>query len=194
MAFMLIESAKERWRAVNAPHVAHVRAGGRFERGVPAEAGGCGGGVTPEPAEHARFHGYVRALSQVSDADECDVVAAVLRDPDRAMADSAVLGHLDCCAAALDEGEAFADRSHRIAPVLDGHELSERRLREWSLLKEIDSGQPWSTADLVVASDWLQLRVAERAGSREALAVVAEHGRTSRIRNTVRSRLDRQPG
>ena len=31
----LIESAQERWRAVNAPHlVALVRAGARFERGV----------------------------------------------------------------------------------------------------------------------------------------------------------------
>lgn len=32
------EHAQERWRAVNAPHlVALVRAGARFERGVPAE-------------------------------------------------------------------------------------------------------------------------------------------------------------
>lgn len=34
MVFKLIESAQERWRAVNAPHlVAFVRAGARFERG-----------------------------------------------------------------------------------------------------------------------------------------------------------------
>jgi transposase-like protein len=34
MAFKLIESAQDRWRAVNAPHlVALVRAGARFERG-----------------------------------------------------------------------------------------------------------------------------------------------------------------
>jgi hypothetical protein len=34
----LIESAHERWRAVNAPHlVALVRAGARFERGVLVE-------------------------------------------------------------------------------------------------------------------------------------------------------------
>ena len=38
MAFKLIESAQERWRAVNAPHmVALVRAGARFERGVLVE-------------------------------------------------------------------------------------------------------------------------------------------------------------
>ena len=34
MAFKLIESAQQRWRAVNAPHlVALVRAGARFEKG-----------------------------------------------------------------------------------------------------------------------------------------------------------------
>ncbi len=38
MAFKLIESAQQRWRAVNAPHlVALVRAGARFERGLLVE-------------------------------------------------------------------------------------------------------------------------------------------------------------
>jgi transposase-like protein len=38
MTFKLIESAQERWRAVNAPHrVALVRGGARFERGILVE-------------------------------------------------------------------------------------------------------------------------------------------------------------
>ena len=38
MAFKLIESAQQRWRAVNAPHlVALVRAGARFDKGVIIE-------------------------------------------------------------------------------------------------------------------------------------------------------------
>ena len=38
VTFKLIESAQERWRAVNAPHlVALVRAGAGFERGVLVE-------------------------------------------------------------------------------------------------------------------------------------------------------------
>jgi putative transposase len=41
MTFKLIESAQERWRVVNAPHlVALVRAGARFERGVLVEREG----------------------------------------------------------------------------------------------------------------------------------------------------------
>jgi len=38
MTFKLIESAQERWRAVNVPHlVALVRAGARFDKGVLVE-------------------------------------------------------------------------------------------------------------------------------------------------------------
>jgi putative transposase len=38
MAFKLIESAQQRWRAVNRPHlVAVVRAGATFEKGVLIE-------------------------------------------------------------------------------------------------------------------------------------------------------------
>ena len=38
MTFKLIESARNRWRSVNAPRlVALVRAGARFERGMLAE-------------------------------------------------------------------------------------------------------------------------------------------------------------
>jgi hypothetical protein len=45
MAFKLIESAQQRWRAVNAPHlVALVWGGARFEKGLlverPDESGG----------------------------------------------------------------------------------------------------------------------------------------------------------
>jgi transposase-like protein len=42
MTFKLIESAQQRWRAVNAPHlVALVRAGARFERGLLVERDGA---------------------------------------------------------------------------------------------------------------------------------------------------------
>lgn len=44
MAFKLIESAQNRWRAVNAPHlVALVRAGTRFEKGKLVERPGVSG-------------------------------------------------------------------------------------------------------------------------------------------------------
>jgi hypothetical protein len=49
MAFKLIESAQDRWRAVNAPHlVALVRAGATFSNGKLA--GRPGGETRPEAA------------------------------------------------------------------------------------------------------------------------------------------------
>lgn len=149
--------------------------------------------MSTEPAEHARFRGYVHALAQVPDADECDVLAHVLGDPDRAMADSAVIGHLDRRAAALGDDTSFSTWSQRIALVIRGRELPEHRLREWSLLKEIDAGRRWDTADLVEASDWLQRRLAEHTNSQQALTTLTDHGRTNRIRNTARSRLSQPP-
>ena len=84
------------------------------------------------PAEHARFHGYIRALSQVADADERDLVRTVLDDPDRAVAQSAVIRQIDRRAEQLGSGERYAQWHERIAPVVQGHELLLRRLQEWS--------------------------------------------------------------
>jgi hypothetical protein len=146
-------------------------------------------GGDAEPAEHERFRAHLSALAEISDADECVLLSEVLRDSDRIMAESVVIQHLDRRAAALDAGR-FTLWSRRIAPILCGHELPERRLREWSLFNAIDSGVGWSVADLLSASDWLQRTTAQQSSARAALAVLAAQGRTRRIRNTARSRLN----
>jgi hypothetical protein len=143
------------------------------------------------PAEHARFHGYIRALFQVADANECDLVRTVLDDPDHAVAQSAVIRHIDRTAEQLgSDGDRYAQWHERIAPVIQGHELIRRRLEEWSLFNAIIGENAWSTADLADASNWLQRKVAERAHSPQALATLTEHGRTKRVRATARSRLN----
>lgn len=145
--------------------------------------------MSSEPAEHTRFHDYVHALARVSDNDESMLLADVLADPDHAMAEAAILGHLDRRAAALGDGEAFNTWSQQLAVVLHGRVLPERRLREWSLIKDIDSEQAWNTADLVEASDWLQRHVVERTASQQALTILAGQGRSRRIRNAAHARL-----
>ncbi|MEY9931070.1 hypothetical protein ABH926_005717 [Catenulispora sp. GP43] len=147
--------------------------------------------MTPEPAEHARYRGYLEALSQAAGPDESSVIAAVLGDPDQVMAEAAVLRHLDLRAARLDDDAAFTAWSRQVATAIHGRELLERRLREWSLSADIDAGRPWSTADLGEASNWLQLRTAEHSRSHRALTVLACQGRTRRIRSAAHERLDR---
>lgn len=147
--------------------------------------------MSGEPAEHTRFHDYSHSLSLVSDTDEVTLITDVLADPDRTMAEAAVLGHLDRRAAALGDGQAFQIWSQQLAGVLQGRVLLEQRLREWSLIRDIDSGRAWNSADLVEASAWLQRHVAEHTASQEALTVLADQGRTRRIRNAANVRLGR---
>jgi hypothetical protein len=147
--------------------------------------------VSPAPAEHARFHDHIRELSHVSDIDECRLLETVLGDSDQVMAESAVLRHLDRKAATLENADAFEQWSRRVSPVLDQHALLARRLRDWSLHYAIIAGGHWSAADLIESSDWLQRKVAEHVDSPAALIALAEHGRTNRVRNEARSRLNR---
>jgi len=153
---------------------------------------GYGGGVGSEPAEHGRFRDYMHALSHVSDAEERSLICAVLADPDRVMADSVIIAHLDRRAAALGDGDAFTSWSVQLAGILHARVLPERRLREWSLVKDIACGRSWNVADLVEASDWVQRHLAEHTGSRPALTLLAAQGRTRRIRNTAHARLEQR--
>ena len=150
--------------------------------------------MSGDPAEHARFHGYIRALSQVVEADEHALVRSVLGDPDHAVAQSAIIRYIDHTAGHLGSGERYARWHERIAPVVEDHEFLRRRLEEWALFNAIAGENAWSDSDLTNASNWLQRKAAEHAHSPRALAILAEHGRTNRVRATARSRLSQQPG
>jgi hypothetical protein len=134
---------------------------------------------------------YLRLLAEVSDADECALIGAVLADPDQVMAEATVIQHIHRKAAALAEDGQYEDWCQRIAPILEGHPEPERHLRDWSLWVAISSDSDWSTADLAAARSWLQRKVADEASSLRALAFLAEQGRGRAIRNVARSRLRR---
>ncbi|APY84585.1 hypothetical protein A7J05_01305 [Streptomyces alfalfae] len=141
-----------------------------------------------EPAEHLRFAAYLSELEQVSDADEADLVSEVLTDPDQTMARSAVLWHLDRRATDIHPGPAYEPWAEWMTHVTVRHPFLARRLQEWSLFRAITLGQPWSRDALLESSDWLQLKTAAGPNT-EAVEVLAEHGRTKRIRNTARINL-----
>ncbi|WP_414938673.1 hypothetical protein [Amycolatopsis sp. cmx-11-51] len=62
-----------------------------------------------EPPQHARYTDYRRALARVADADEVVLVAEVLADPDRVMAEAAISGHLDDRTITLNAPRATED-------------------------------------------------------------------------------------
>jgi hypothetical protein len=49
--------------------------------------------------------------------------------------------------------------------------------------------EPWDAENLLAASNWLQLRTAEKSSATTVLEVLAGGGRTRRIRNIAGSRL-----
>ncbi|RSD08463.1 hypothetical protein [Amycolatopsis eburnea] len=63
--------------------------------------------------EHERYARYLLEFANVTDADEPDLVRAVLTDPDRVMAESAVVQHVDLRAVTTGEDGRETDRPQR---------------------------------------------------------------------------------
>ncbi|MFI8892026.1 hypothetical protein [Streptomyces paradoxus] len=146
-----------------------------------------------EPAEHARFAAWLADLEQVADADEFELVGRVLADPDQVMARAAVVRHLDRRAAELCPGTAWEEWAAAMDRAVTAHPFLTRRLREWSLFRAVTLRLPWDADELLASSDWLQLKAAAGPAP-EALGVLADRGRTKRIRTTARAGLTRRGG
>ncbi|MDX2646344.1 hypothetical protein PV341_22835 [Streptomyces sp. PA03-1a] len=144
--------------------------------------------ILQNPDEHVRFAAYLDKLGHVTVANELDLVSSVLTDPDQTMAQSAVLRHLDRRAAGLYPGPAYEEWAQAMTQAAIDHPFLAQRLREWLLFRAITLKLPWQPADLLASSNWLQLKTA--AGSNtEAVEILAEAGRTKRIRNAARTSL-----
>ncbi|MFF3417536.1 hypothetical protein ACFYW9_22945 [Streptomyces sp. NPDC002698] len=144
-----------------------------------------------EPPEHLRYRCHLQDLEGVSEADEPALVATVLRDPDRSMAQAAINRHLERRAAQLLTDPRFVTWARTMTTVVGDRPFLARRLHEWTLLRAIALDEPWTAEELTTASDWFQ-RTASAAHlviSTEALGVLAERGRTRRVRNAASSRL-----
>ncbi|CAM5554301.1 hypothetical protein [Streptomyces avidinii] len=147
------------------------------------------------PPEHWRYARHLEELAVAPDRGaeaEVEVVAAVLRDPDRVMAESAVVTHLDRRAAQLLDDDRFPAWAGDMAAALAGRPFPERRLREWSLLTAVTRDEPWSAEELTAASDWCQRTAVRLLASYEALSLLATAARTRRVRNAAADRLRRR--
>ncbi|MGX1676498.1 hypothetical protein [Streptomyces sp. NPDC055400] len=145
--------------------------------------------ILQNPDEHVRFASYLEHLQQAAGADAADLVGRVLTDPDQTMAQSAVLRHLDCQAANLHPGPAYEEWAQAMTQATIDHPFLTQRLREWSLFRAVTLGLPWPPGDLLASSNWLQLKTAATTHT-EANKILAEAGRTKRIRNTAKTSLN----
>ncbi|MGW7097947.1 hypothetical protein [Streptomyces sp. NPDC054838] len=153
------------------------------------EMRGAGSGPQ-EPFERWRYARHLAALAAAcGEAAEAEAVAAVLRDPDPVMAESAVVTHLDRRAVRLLADRRFPAWARAMEAALDGRLFPSRRLREWTLLRTIVGGGRWSATELTAASDWCQRTAARTVDSSEALGALAASARSHRVRADAARRL-----
>ncbi|MDX3534589.1 hypothetical protein PV721_09440 [Streptomyces sp. MB09-01] len=151
--------------------------------------------IDEEPPEHGRSARYLEVLDAVPEsvleADEAALVAEVLRDACVSMAESAVNRHLERRAAHLLTGPGFPSWAAMMAAIIGDRPFLTRRLREWTLLRTIALGEPWAAEELTGASDWFQrtASAAQVVTAPAALTLLAEHGRTRRVRNAASRRI-----
>ena len=142
--------------------------------------------------EQWRYRLYLDALAGAGPEREPDLVARVQRDPDRIMAESVLLTHVDSRAAQLREPAEFtAWATATITGSVDEASFLARRVREWQLFQQVSGGGPVDPADLAAASNWLQRKVVEESDSVPALTAMGAAGRTKRVRNLARTRAGR---
>ncbi|MFE6623226.1 hypothetical protein [Streptomyces sp. NPDC057740] len=150
-----------------------------------------------QPPEHARFAAYTLQLENSTPGEEAALVRRVLTDPDRTMAESAVTRHLDRRAAASHAAPGYTAWAQSMAAATTGHAFLAGRLREWALFRAVLLNHPWDPDALTgSSSDWLQLKLAEAPDTpTPALTLLADEGRTKRIRHLARAglRLRREP-
>jgi hypothetical protein len=91
-----------------------------------------------------RFAAYRQALRRVPGDEELALVGEVLQDPDIAMAQSAVLGHLDRRASTLIQEPGYVPWAQAMASIVASRPFLLQRLDEWSLFRAVTLAQPWS--------------------------------------------------
>lgn len=139
--------------------------------------------------EHQRFARYLHELAIVGDEDEADLVTRILRDSDTTMAQSTNFRHVNRRAAHLLTDEGFTDWARAMAEISAEREFLARRLHEWTKLRSITVDEPWGPEEVTTGSDWFQRKAVETLPSPAVLTLLAEAGRTRRVRADASRRL-----
>ena len=138
--------------------------------------------------EHRRYSIYLDLLSHAPVERQRAVVTAILTDPDPAMRESVLVRVIDDLVRAVSPIEFFTWASS-VDDLLRQSSLLERRIQEAVLAKQIEAGETPSSEQLLRSSDWLQRIACEVATSSSVLGVLANGGRTKRIRSSAERRL-----
>lgn len=141
-------------------------------------------------AGNARFHELSAAVREGRPDGDAALLATVLAEPDRLMAESVLALLVDT--RAEEHGPAsFAAWAEPVLDAVGADGFIARRVQEWGLFKALQSGAPVDREALAAATNWLQRKVVEEADSAAVVAVLGEVGRTKRVRNLAKTRAGR---
>lgn len=148
--------------------------------------------------EHVRSNAYhkiiaVATASQRRDKDRA-IVATIIRDPIELVSKTAVVHLVDTIAMRATDPTEFQQWAAEIIPEIellkaDGNRrFVHRRIHDWTIYLAIKSGREPLDAELTDATDWMQRLIATKSTSLPILTLLAENGRTRKIRNIARNR------
>jgi hypothetical protein len=150
--------------------------------------------MTPndDPADgHALFDQLSAAVREGRPGDDPALIAALLAEPDRLTAESVLTSLVDSRAERLGSAASLAEWAQPLLDAVGDDGFIARRVREWSLFKALQGGEPVDREALAAASNWLQRKVVEEADSAVVLTVLGEVARTKRLRNLAKTRAGR---
>ncbi|WP_238005266.1 hypothetical protein KZZ52_17145 [Dactylosporangium sp. AC04546] len=150
--------------------------------------------MTPndDPANgHARFDQLSAAVRESRPDDDPALIATLLAEPDRLMAESVLTSLVDRRAERLGSAASLAAWAEPLLDAVGADGFVARRVREWGLFKALQSGASVDREALAAASNWLQRKVVEEADSAVVLTVLGEVARTKRVRNLAKTRAGR---
>jgi hypothetical protein len=149
--------------------------------------------------EHMRLRLYRKiiaeaAISQHRDNDRI-IVATILRDPVESISKTAVVKFVDDIATRATDPVEFQRWTAELIPEIylfkaeGNRRFLQYRIRDWTIYLTINAGQTPTPAELTDTTSWMQRKIAEESICLSVLTVLAESGRTKKIRNIARNRV-----
>ncbi|MDQ3786875.1 MAG: hypothetical protein M3422_06485 [Actinomycetota bacterium] len=142
--------------------------------------------------EHVRWAVYRRVIASLTADSEHTAVAAILRDPADLVARSAVVELVDTRAMQATDPAAFQEWAAGLdlGDLAAVHqEFVRGRVHDWTVYLAVENGHTPTAAEIDGVTNRMQRLLAEHSTSQAVLAVLAETGRTRKIRNIAANRI-----
>lgn len=148
--------------------------------------------------QHVRSNLYrkiiaVASASQRRDNDRA-IIATILRDPMELTSKTAFVQLVDNIATRTADPAEFQQWAAGLLPEIHllkaegNRRFLHRRIHDWTVCLAIKADQTPTSAELADTTDWMQRIIAEESTSLSILTLLAEGGRTKKIRNIAKNR------